>query len=79
MCNADVGVVTYDWVEDFGGPYPDFNTWHQCRNYDKILEWFRDNYVHIPKDHVRMLGDEVPLAVPPEATQVPKWEAHIVD
>ena len=39
MCDADVGVMTYDWVKGRGHPSPDFNTKHKCRNFDDILRW----------------------------------------
>ncbi|KAG1718418.1 uncharacterized protein EDB91DRAFT_1297460, partial [Suillus paluster] len=32
MCNADVTMITWDWVEGHKSPYPNFNTRHQCRN-----------------------------------------------
>ena len=43
MCNADVGLVGAVWVEGAPGPYPNFNTWHQCRNFDNILQWTYDH------------------------------------
>jgi len=48
MCSADVGIVTYEWVRGFKVPYPNFNTKHQCRNFDKILAWAYENSFHIP-------------------------------
>lgn len=66
MCAADVGVITYDWLEGWDIPFPDFNTWHQCRNFDKILEWSIEHRVHIPKEHIRRLGHEVDLPGPPQ-------------
>ncbi|KAG2353077.1 hypothetical protein BDR07DRAFT_1434846 [Suillus spraguei] len=33
MCNADVTLLTWDWVQGHNIPYPNFNTRHQCRNY----------------------------------------------
>ncbi|KAE9401368.1 hypothetical protein BT96DRAFT_773808, partial [Gymnopus androsaceus JB14] len=39
MCIADVGVITYEWVDGWELPYPDFNTVHQCRNFEKVLDW----------------------------------------
>ncbi|KAL8970275.1 MAG: hypothetical protein Q9197_003891 [Variospora fuerteventurae] len=41
MCHADVGVITHHFVKGYPQPYPDFNTWHQCRNFDSVLEWAR--------------------------------------
>jgi Mycotoxin biosynthesis protein UstYa len=74
MCNADVGVVTYDWVNQFSSPYPDFSIYKKCRKIDKIVDWLNENTLHIQKDHLEQLGNEVPLAMPPDATQMPSWE-----
>ncbi|KAF8907012.1 hypothetical protein CPB84DRAFT_1769237 [Gymnopilus junonius] len=65
MCSADVGMITYEWVKGFSEPYPDFNTKHQCRNFDKILEWGYKQAVHIPRDHVARFGYEIDLTIPP--------------
>ncbi|KAF9554911.1 hypothetical protein CPC08DRAFT_821399 [Agrocybe pediades] len=65
MCSADVGMLTYEWVKGFSVPYPDFNTQHQCRNFEKILKWGMDNAVHIPRNHVHRLPDTIDLPTPP--------------
>ncbi|KAG2038093.1 hypothetical protein BDR03DRAFT_805517, partial [Suillus americanus] len=39
-CDADVTMITWDWVQGRDIPYPpNFITRHQCRNYEKILDW----------------------------------------
>ncbi|KAJ6443651.1 Zn(2)-Cys(6) zinc finger domain protein [Purpureocillium lavendulum] len=38
-CRGDVGLITFHWVEGNPVPYPDFNTWHQCRDHEEILAW----------------------------------------
>ncbi|KDR76723.1 hypothetical protein GALMADRAFT_33089, partial [Galerina marginata CBS 339.88] len=43
MCSADGGMITFEWVRGMDIPYPDFNTRHQCRNFEKILAWVHDN------------------------------------
>ena len=65
MCNANVGMITYQWVKDFSDPYPDLNTWHTCRNFDKLMEWDLSNGIHIPKDRLTRLEDTVDLAEKP--------------
>ncbi|KAJ6597464.1 hypothetical protein DFH09DRAFT_1131916 [Mycena vulgaris] len=65
MCAGDVGVITYDWVKGWETPFPDLNTWHQCRNFDRILEWSHNHQVHIPAGDMKRLGNEVDLAEPP--------------
>jgi len=65
MCTADVGLVTYEWVEGFSEPYPDFSTWHKCRNFDKVLDWNYAHGVHIPKSHVSRFPDTIDLVNEP--------------
>ncbi|KAB8232293.1 uncharacterized protein BDW43DRAFT_312289 [Aspergillus alliaceus] len=43
MCNADVGTILHEWVERSPRPYPNFNTWHQCRNFEDIKGWIKGN------------------------------------
>ncbi|KAI9806559.1 MAG: hypothetical protein M1833_003746 [Piccolia ochrophora] len=39
MCDADVGVISYDWVSIRDQPWPNFNTWHKCRDFEAVFEW----------------------------------------
>ncbi|KAN0122945.1 protein of unknown function (DUF3328) domain containing protein [Hyaloscypha variabilis] len=45
QCNADVGVFTFYLLEDDPLPWPELNSWHQCRNFDKVRDWALDNSV----------------------------------
>jgi hypothetical protein len=65
MCTSDVNIITYDWVQGWDLAYPNFNTAHQCRNFDKIMSWNDAHSVRIPVDHVVRFGDEVDLPHPP--------------
>ncbi|KAJ6597469.1 hypothetical protein DFH09DRAFT_1356731 [Mycena vulgaris] len=65
MCASDVGLITYEWVQNWTMPYPDFNTVHQCRDFDAIMEWQKANAVNILWDNVYRLPGEVDLATPP--------------
>ncbi|KAG2029616.1 hypothetical protein BDR03DRAFT_880314, partial [Suillus americanus] len=47
-CHSDVTMVTYDWVEGLDDPYPHFNIPHQCRDFEKVLDWVDDHHVYIP-------------------------------
>ncbi|KAI4271112.1 MAG: hypothetical protein L6R38_006932 [Xanthoria sp. 2 TBL-2021] len=38
-CDADVGVITYNWVAVRDLPWPNFNVLHKCRNFDGVVEW----------------------------------------
>ncbi|RYC59691.1 hypothetical protein CHU98_g6528 [Xylaria longipes] len=37
MCNGDTGLITFHWVAGNPVAYPDFNTWHSCRDPEEIL------------------------------------------
>lgn len=59
MCDADVGVITYDWHAEKEFPVANFNTAHKCRDFEKILDWSYkhqaetpDGLVHKPKDAI---------------------------
>ena len=56
MCNSGTGLVMFHWVNNVSTPYPDFNTWHQCRNADLILEWAVENAVPVAKPIERKQG-----------------------
>ncbi|KAH9947858.1 hypothetical protein B0H21DRAFT_691091, partial [Amylocystis lapponica] len=62
MCNADAGLVTFDWVAGFPTPYPDFNTLHRCRNFDRIMDWIGEHAIDV---QVVRTGDEVEMEVAP--------------
>lgn len=64
MCNADVKMITWDWVEGHHDPYPNFNTRHQCRDYEKILDWAVEHAVHIDKSEVTRSKDTIDMPLP---------------
>ncbi|CAG8960096.1 hypothetical protein HYFRA_00010574 [Hymenoscyphus fraxineus] len=45
QCNADVGVFTFYMLEGDPLPWPQLNSVHQCRNYDRVLDWANKNSV----------------------------------
>ena len=61
MCAGDLAVMTYDWVEDRETPFPDFNSHHQCRNFERILEWTKANTVQMSWSQVTRFEDTVDL------------------
>ncbi|KAF8907013.1 hypothetical protein CPB84DRAFT_1959751 [Gymnopilus junonius] len=65
MCVADVGMISYDWISGWDVPFPDFNTYHKCRNFDAILDWATKHRVRIPQDHMGRIGNEINLPEPP--------------
>jgi len=42
QCNADVSLLTFKWIKNYSLPWPDFRSYHTCRNFDDILEWARE-------------------------------------
>ncbi|MCJ1391221.1 hypothetical protein MMC18_004083 [Xylographa bjoerkii] len=48
MCNADAGLYTHRWIENYPRPYPNFNTWHKCRNFENVLEYAKSHQIKPP-------------------------------
>lgn len=44
MCHADVGVITFHEMEG-KGMWPDFSSWHVCRDYEAVRTWAVDRVV----------------------------------
>ncbi|KAG4422698.1 hypothetical protein IFR04_004176 [Cadophora malorum] len=57
MYKADTALMTYEWLPDFPGPWPNFGIQHECVNWEKIDNWskkrsidiFEPKYLHHPK------------------------------
>lgn len=45
MCNANLDVITLDWVEGQKHPFPDFSINRKCMNFEAVLEWQHENKV----------------------------------
>ena len=43
QCQANMDLVTNNWVQPLDLPWPDFNVQHMCRNHDAILAWQEAN------------------------------------
>jgi hypothetical protein len=39
MCNADLSLMTFRWVDDDLSPKPNFKGQHECVNWQKIEDW----------------------------------------
>jgi len=67
MCNADVGVITHEWVHDEKyfepktRPFPDFSTVKQCRDFDAVMGWLRR------EGRVKEMEGKFPMEVPGDA------------
>ncbi|KAF2667143.1 hypothetical protein BT63DRAFT_427548 [Microthyrium microscopicum] len=45
QCNADIGVFTFYMLEGDPLPWPELNSHHTCRNFDKVRQWGLKNSV----------------------------------
>lgn len=45
QCHADLSIMPLRWVEDYPFPWPVFQTTRQCRNWDDIMQWTRENSI----------------------------------
>jgi hypothetical protein len=51
VCQGDVGLYTFQWLEQYPTPYPKFSTWHQCRNSDSIEAWITQGAAQTPANY----------------------------
>jgi hypothetical protein len=67
MCNVDTGVLGQVWWDpDSPHAFPDFNTAHQCKNYDDVRRWAESHQIPFepektPPDWLRVPAKEVVL------------------
>ncbi|TVY46474.1 Cyclochlorotine biosynthesis protein O [Lachnellula cervina] len=45
QCNADIGVFTFYMMDGDPLPWPELESYHQCRNFDKVRDWALENSV----------------------------------
>ncbi|MCJ1465022.1 hypothetical protein MMC07_003637 [Pseudocyphellaria aurata] len=64
MCDADVGVITYNWHENNSGPVANFNTPHKCRNFDRVLDWSYEHQGRTPDGLVHRPDDAINAPTP---------------
>ncbi|KAM0271926.1 hypothetical protein ACHAQH_008906 [Verticillium albo-atrum] len=67
MCNVDTGVLGQVWAnQDQPGAFPDFNTRHQCKNYEAVQAWAKKLQApppeSVPDDYLKppRHGDVIP-------------------
>ncbi|KAG2144906.1 hypothetical protein BD769DRAFT_1382764 [Suillus cothurnatus] len=61
MCNAEVVVITWDWVKNHTKPYPNFNTRHACRKFENVMDWAVQ---HADRSEVARMEDTIDLPFP---------------
>jgi hypothetical protein len=56
MCNADVGVITHQWISYSPDPFANFNTYHKCHNIDAVEKWIHEHEIPDTPD-----GSDLPI------------------
>jgi len=41
MCDADEGLISFNWMKNHTLAHPNFNTQHRCRDYQAVYTWAR--------------------------------------
>lgn len=75
MCDADSSPMAFYWIKGYPRPYPNFNTWHKCRNYDELQDWAAQRHVDRPSswEALRMATPESDIFdKPPTADMHPR-------
>ena len=44
QCSADTSLITFDWIEDYPIPWPNFSSTHKCRDWDRVLDFAHGEY-----------------------------------
>ncbi|KAK1466619.1 hypothetical protein CCUS01_07229 [Colletotrichum cuscutae] len=42
-CTGSVDMITFNWVENWEQPFPDFMNHKVCRDFDALLGWVNEN------------------------------------
>ncbi len=51
VCNADVGIITHQWIKQSPDPFANFNTWHKCRDIESVKKWIHANEIPTTPDN----------------------------
>lgn len=83
MCNADVGMITHNWVrnelypiEPKTRPFEDFNLVKKCRDFDALLDWAQERGIKDSDNMYRHLRWEPGMKIVPGDGYGPDSEAH---
>ncbi|PQE17838.1 tat pathway signal sequence protein [Rutstroemia sp. NJR-2017a WRK4] len=47
MCKADTALMTYEWLPDFPGPWPNFGIQHECVDWERLDKWSQDRSIDV--------------------------------
>ncbi|KAI3319117.1 hypothetical protein HD806DRAFT_510042 [Xylariaceae sp. AK1471] len=64
MCNADTGLITFHWIANNPVAYPDFNTWHSCRDPEEVLALAKHHAAPM-RQQVRKTEKDINMPAPP--------------
>src|SRR3954471_9057260 len=45
ICTGNTDIITMQWMDTQHHPFPDFSINHQCRDFDSLIQWRKDNSV----------------------------------
>ena len=48
-CTSDIGLIPFVWLGHNGRLFADTGREHTCHNYDRLLDWARDNLQGFPE------------------------------
>ncbi|KAJ3497002.1 hypothetical protein NLG97_g2235 [Lecanicillium saksenae] len=51
MCQGDVSLVSYKWIQGHNRPWSEFDVDHTCRDWNAVMKWAGDH--HIPDEKMR--------------------------
>ncbi|KAI3331742.1 hypothetical protein HD806DRAFT_546089 [Xylariaceae sp. AK1471] len=51
MCNADMHLITYNWVAHVDYAWPNFSLNRQCRSWDNMQDWIAARTAHTTAEH----------------------------
>jgi hypothetical protein len=43
QCTGATELVPMQWMDTEDFPFPDFSIYHQCRDFDALVEWRKEN------------------------------------
>ncbi|KAI0137816.1 tat pathway signal sequence [Hypoxylon sp. NC0597] len=65
MCQGDVSLLTYSWIDGYRRPWPNFGVDHTCRDWNSIQGWAREHNIPSLKGPI-LLHPELGPAWPEE-------------
>lgn len=66
MCNSDLHLWTYNWVDRVNHAWPDFGTTQMCRNFEDVRQWSLEHAISTsePDGSIKQPENALKLHVP---------------